>query len=190
MSGIYGITELRNGTKIELDNEPYVVTYFQHVNPGKGSAFVRTKLRSLITGNTTERTFKAGDKLPAADLESMHMQFMYIDGDVYHFMNMENYDQYELSAKVLEDKKGYLKENIEVDVLFYKGKPIDIELPNHMVLKVVFCEPGLRGDTATNVTKPATVETGAIFQVPLFVQEGDVIKIDTRTGQYLERHKG
>jgi len=185
-----GITELRNGTKIEIDGEPFVVTYFQHVNPGKGSAFVRTKMRSLITGNAMERTFKAGDKITQADIENMHMQYLYANGDNLHFMNMETYEQYEISAEVVHEKRGFLKESMEVDVVFHRGMPIDVDLPNHVDLKIIHCEPGVKGDTATSVTKAATVETGAIIQVPLFVDSDDTIKIDTRTGLYIERTKG
>jgi len=184
------INDLRNGTKLEIDGEPFVVTYFQHVNPGKGSAFVRTKIKSLTTGSAMERTWKSGDKIAKADIESMRMQFLYSDADTFHFMNMESYEQIEISADLLGDKKNYLKENTEVDMIFHDGRCIDVDLPAHMVLKVVHTEPGVRGDTATNVTKPATVETGAQFNVPLFIEEGNFIKVDTRTGSYIERTRG
>lgn len=186
MATVYGITELRNGTKIEFEGTPYEVTYFQHVNPGKGSAFCRTKLRNLLNGNVLEHTFKAGDKVPAPDLEQMQMQYMYFDG-AFHFMNTSTFEQFEVPADVMGDNKDYLIENMEVSVLFYKGRPIGVSLPFHVVLKVTRCDPGVRGDTATSVTKPATVETGAVFQVPIFVAEGDNIKVDTRSHEYIER---
>ncbi len=187
---MYSITEIRNGTKIEISGEPFVVTWFQHVNPGKGSAFVRTKLKSLITGNVVERTFKAGEKIPKADLEERKMQFLYRDGDNFNFMDMETYEQISLTEEIVGDRVAYLKDGMEVSILFHNERAIGIDVPFHVELKVTHCEPGIKGDTVSNVTKPATVETGAVFQVPLFVEEGDVIKVDTRTGQYIERSKG
>lgn len=186
---MYGITELRKGTKVEFNNAPYEVTDHQHVNPGKGSAFCRTKMKNLITGSVTEHTFKAGDKVPPADLEDMGMQFQYYDGE-FHFMNTKTFEQYDLTDDQVGDKRDYLIENMEVSILFYKGRPIGVNVPFHIVLKVTRCEPGVRGDTATSVTKAATVETGASFQVPLFINEGDRIKVDSRTHEYIERVTG
>lgn len=186
---MFNFQDIRNGAKLEINGEPFVVTYFQHVNPGKGSAFVRTKIRSLITGNVIDRTFKAGDKIDSADLEVRHMQFLYKVGTVFHFMDNENYEQMEIEGPAVEEKSKFLLENLQCDLLFHRGKAIDVDLPNHVVVRITHCEPGVKGDTVSNVTKAATVETGGVFQVPLFVEEGEYIRVDTRTGDYLERVK-
>jgi elongation factor P len=180
-------SEFRNGLKIEMDGVPYQITYFQHVKPGKGGAFVRTKLKSLLDGRVLERTFKSGDKVGTPDIEEMHMQYLYNDGESFHFMNTGTYEQYEVPADAVGETADLMKENAEVSILFFNSKAINIQLPTTVELEVTHCEPGVKGDTATNVTKPATIETGAVIAVPLFVKEGDVLKIDTRSGEYLER---
>ena len=182
-------SEFRNGLKVEINGIPYQITYFQHVKPGKGGAFVRTKLKSLLDGRVLERTFKSGDKLDAPDLEEMRMQYLYSDGESFHFMNSDTYEQYPVPVEAVGDTAGLLKENAEVSILFFNGKAINIQLPTTVELEVTQCEPGVKGDTATNVTKPVTLETGASINVPLFVKEGDILKIDTRSGEYVERVK-
>jgi elongation factor P len=165
------------------------MTYFQHVNPGKGGAFVRTKLKSLRTGRVLEKTFRSGEKVPEADIEERKMQYLYLDGDSLVFMDSETYDQISISEEQVGEARKFLKENTDVDIMFFKGVPINVELPNFIVVDVAQTDPGLKGDTASNVTKPATLETGAVVQVPLFVKEGESIRIDTRTGEYVERAK-
>lgn len=178
---------LRKGLTIEMDNELYRVAEYQHIKQGRGSAFVRLSLRNLRTGATTERTFQAGSKFTVARLERQTVQFLYREGDDYHFMDTETYEQFSLPAEVLGNAVNYLKENDTLDLLTYQGKPIDIELPVTAILRIERTDPGLRGDTATGGSKPATLETGLVVNVPLFLNEGDVIKVDTRTGAYLER---
>lgn len=179
--------DFRTGLTIELDGEIYSVVDFQHVKPGKGSAFVRSKLRNIKTGFTVERTFRAGEKVPRAHIEYREMQFLYSSGEDNFFMDTSTYEQISLSDEKLGDNKKYLKENMVIGVQVYEGAPIGVELPNSVELAVTDTDPGLRGDTASGGTKPATLETGAVVQVPLFVSIGDVIRVDTRTGQYLER---
>ena len=179
--------DFRTGLTIELDGEVYSVVDFQHVKPGKGSAFVRSKLRNVKTGFTIERTFRAGEKVPRAHIEYREMQFLYSSGEDNFFMDTSTYEQLTLSDEKLGDNKKYLKENMVIGVQVYEGAPIGVELPNSVELTVTDTDPGLRGDTASGGTKPATLETGAVVQVPLFVSIGDVIRVDTRTGQYLER---
>jgi|SRR5262245_17716208 len=180
-------SQFRNGLKIELDGEPFVVVYFQHVKPGKGGAFVRTKVRNLKTGRVLDRRFRAGERVELAEVEERRMQYLYQDGDQLVFMDGESYDQIPFSLEQVGDARQYLKENLDVDVLFYKGRPINIELPAFIEAIVTQSEPGMKGDTASGATKPATIETGATIQVPLFIKEGEVIRVDTRTGQYVER---
>lgn len=160
---------------------------FQHVKPGKGSAFVRTKLKNIRTGGVIERTFRAGEKLPRAHMERKEMQYLYREGDAFVFMDNETYDQVSLTAEQMGDSVKYLKENINIYLLTHNGALMGIELPNSVELKVVSAAPGVRGDTATGATKAATLESGLVVQVPLFVEEGDVVRVDTRTGEYLER---
>ncbi len=179
--------DFHTGLTIELDGEVYTVVEFMHVKPGKGSAFVRSKLRNVKTGYVTERTFRAGEKLPRAHVEYREMQYLYSSGEDNYFMDTSTYEQLSLSNDKLGDAKKYLKENMTIGVQMYEGEPIGVELPNFVELKVVQTDPGLRGDTATGGSKPATLETGAVVQVPLFVEIGDVIRVDTRTDQYLER---
>lgn len=179
--------DFRNGMVIEIDGDLWAITYFQHVKPGKGGAFVRTKLKNLRTGRTVEQTFRAGERVDEADVEDKRMQYLYQDGDSAVFMDTQTYDQIPFSREHLGEARKFLQENMEVDVLFWRGTPIQIELPNFIEARVTQCEPGLKGDTASGATKPATIETGAVLQVPLFVKEGDRIRVDTRTGQYIER---
>jgi elongation factor P len=180
-------SDLRNGVWIELSGDPYTILYFQHVKPGKGGAFVRTKIKNLRNGKIVEKTFRAGEKLSAADVEDRTMQYLYHDGDSYVFMDSESYDQVPISAEQLGDATKYLQENLEVDVLFWKNVPINVELPAFIVAAVAQCDPGMKGDTAQGATKPATLETGAVVQVPLFIKEGEKLRVDTRSGEYVER---
>jgi len=179
--------DFRPGVTIELDGEVWRVIEFLHVKPGKGSAFVRTTLKSAQTGKTLERTFRAGETVPQAVLEKSTMQHTYKDGDSYVFMDMNSYEEASLTAQQIGSKVKYIKEGMEVNVVRWKDKVIDVELPNTVVLTITETDPGVRGDTATGGTKPATVETGAIINVPLFVNVGDRIKIDTRDDSYLGR---
>ncbi|MGE5593208.1 MAG: elongation factor P [Betaproteobacteria bacterium] len=179
--------DFHTGLTIELDGEVYTVVDFQHVKPGKGSAFVRSRLKNVKTGYVIERTFRAGEKLPRAHIDYREMQYLYSSGDENYFMDTSTYEQLVLNNETLGDAKKYLKENMVIGVQMYEGSPIGVELPNFVELAVVDTDPGLRGDTATGGSKPATLETGAVVQVPLFVNVGDVIRVDTRTGQYLER---
>lgn len=179
--------DFRNGSTFELDGQVFTVTYFMHVKPGKGAAFVRTKIRNVLTGGVVERTFNPTDKFPEAIIERKEMQYLYNDGVLYYFMDMNTYDQIPLNAEKVEDSIKYLKENMFAIIKFYKGEAFSVEPPNFVELEVTATEPGVKGDTATNTMKPATVETGATFNVPLFVNTGDVIRIDTRTGEYMSR---
>jgi len=180
-------SDFRKGVTFEINNEPFVILDFQHVKPGKGAAFVRTKYKSLINGTIRETTFNPSEKFPRAHIETKEMQYLYNEGDLYYFMDNETYDQIPLSAEQVEDAILYIKENDSATLKFYKGKCFLVEPPNFVILTVVESEPGVKGDTATNVTKKAKVETGAEINVPTFVNEGDMIKIDTRTGEYLSR---
>ncbi len=179
--------DFRNGVTFEMDGNVVSIIEFQHVKPGKGAAFVRTKIRNVITGAVTERTFNPNDKYPSAFVERKDMQYLYSDGDLYYFMDMESYEQLPINASVPGDNFKFVKENMECKVLSYKGNVFGIEPPNFVELEVTATEPGVKGDTATNVTKPATLETGATIKVPLFINEGEKIRIDTRTGEYMER---
>ncbi len=180
-------SRFRNGLKIELDGEPYTITYFQHVKPGKGGAFVRTKVKSLKSGKVRDKRFRAGEKVELADIEERRMQYLYQDGESLVFMDNETYDQTPFSTEVVGEACKFLKENLDVEVLFWRGEPLNVDLPNFIEALITQCEPGEKGDTASNVTKPATLETGAVVQVPLFVKEGDSIRVDTRSGEYVER---
>lgn len=187
MAGVIDTSEFRKGLKIEIDGDPYEIVEFQHVKPGKGSAFVRTTIRNLITGRVLEPTFKSGDKVGKPDLEEKEMQYLYKEGEDYYFMDTKSYEQTFLGEKVLGDAKNFLKENINASVLFFNGKAIGVSLPNSVDLKVIKCDPGVRGDTVSGALKPATLETGYTVNVPLFINEGDILKIDTRDGKYLTR---
>ena len=178
--------EFKKGLRIVFDSQPYQIVDFQHVKPGKGGAFVRTKLKHMRQGRVIDNTFRAGEKVELVDFEEKHMQFLYRD-DRYHFMDTETYDQVSLSADEVGEAREYLRENTEVDVLYIDGTPATVDLPNFVELTIAQTDPGLRGDTAQGGTKHATLETGAVIQVPLFLNEGDVVKVDTRTGEYLGR---
>jgi len=180
-------SEFRKGLTFEKDGEPFVVLDFQHVKPGKGAAFVRTKYKSLTAGVIREETFNPAEKFPKAHIERKEMQYLYKDGDLYYFMDNESYEQIPLSFEQVEDAIQYIKENENAFLQFYKDKCFSVEAPNFVELKIIEAEPGVKGDTATNATKKAIVETGASVNVPMFVNEGDIIKIDTRTGDYLSR---
>ncbi len=179
--------DFRTGVTIELDGGVWQVVDFQHVKPGKGSAFVRTKLKNAKTGAVVERTFNAGEKVPRAHLDRREMQYLYEGDGAYNFMDTETYEQITLSNDQLGDAMKFLKENMNIGVLFFQGTVIGIDLPNSVELEVVETDPGIRGDTATGGTKPAKLETGYIVKVPLFINTGDVLRIDTRTGDYIER---
>ena len=184
---MYSTTDFRKGLKIEMDGEPYIIIECQHVKPGKGQAMVKTRIKSLVSGNVQDINFRSGDKVDEPNLEERNMQFLYSEGDEFHFMDQGSYEQVMLSRDSLGDAAGYLQENCEVKALFHNQKPIGIEVPIFVELKVAYTEPGVKGDTATGATKPATLETGKVIQVPLFVNEGEIVKVDTRTGEYVER---
>lgn len=179
--------DFRNGVTLEIEGNIYQILEFQHVKPGKGAAFVRTKLKNIINGGVVEKTFRPTEKFPAARIDRVDMQYLYSDGDLYHFMNVETYDQIALSQDDIGDALKFVKENEMVKVCSHNGKVFAVEPPLFVELAITDTEPGFKGDTATGATKPATVETGAVVYVPLFVEQGDVIKIDTRTGEYLSR---
>lgn len=179
--------DFRNGVTFDMDGQVVSIIEFQHVKPGKGAAFVRTKIRNVITGAVTERTFNPNDKYPVAYIERKDMQYLYNDGDLYYFMDPESFEQIPINRGVLGDSFKFVKENMECRILSYKGNVFGIEPPNFVELQVTKTEPGFKGDTATNATKPATLETGAEIKVPLFINEGEMIRIDTRTGEYMER---
>ncbi len=181
--------DLRPGITVEIDGMVWQVVEFQHVKPGKGAAFVRTKMKNIQTGSVVERTFNAGEKVPTAQVERKPMQYLYEADGSYYFMDNETYDQIMLTKEQLGDALNFIKEEMEITVLFFKGTVIGVDIPNSVELKVVETEPGIRGDTATGAQKPAKLETGYVVRVPLFVNEGDVLRIDTRTGAYLERAK-
>ena len=179
--------DFRKGVTFEMNGEPHVVLDFQHVKPGKGAAFVRTKYRNILTGVTREEAFNPNDNFPKAQIETKTMQYLYNDGELYYFMDQETFDQVPLSADLVEDAVKFIRENDTATIKFYQGNAFAVEAPNFVDLKVIETEPG---DTATNVTKAATVETGAVIQVPIFIEEGEMIQIDTRDGgEYLGRSK-
>lgn len=184
---MYSTQDFRKNLKIEIDGEPYVIVDCQHVKPGKGVAFVKTKYKSLITGRVLSNNFRSGDKVERPNLESRQMQFVYKDGVHYVFMDNTTFEQFHLSEESLEDVLQYLKEGIEAEVLFHNEKPISLELPNFLDLEVVQTDPGFKGDTAQGGNKPATVETGAVITVPLYIKQGEIIRVDTRTGDFVER---
>lgn len=179
--------DFRNGVTFEMDNNVYQILEFQHVKPGKGAAFVRTKLKNVITGATVEQTFRPTDKMPKAHIDRKDMQYSYNDGDLYYFMDQETFDMLPLNSSQLGDALKFVKENDIVRILSYKGNVFGVEPPTFVELTVTATEPGVKGNTATGATKPATLETGAVINVPLFVNEGEVIRVDTRTGEYMER---
>jgi len=182
-------SDFRKGMTFEINGDPHVVVDFQHVKPGKGAAFVRTKYKNILTGATREEAFNPDDKFPKAHIETRKMQYLYNDGDLYYFMDPETYDQIPLAYDQVEEAMKYLRDNDEATIKFYKGSAFLVEAPNFVDLVVVETEPGVKGNTATNVTKAATVETGAVVHVPIFIESGEKIQIDTRTGEYLGRAK-
>jgi len=182
-------TDVRAGTKLEIDGEVWECTKYEHISPGKGQAFIRIKVKNLKTGRVLEKTIKSNDTMERAVLEPQKVQFLYRDEEL-HFMNNDTYEQFSLPNEALLGKDVWLKENTDLTLLFHKGEPVDVEIPTFMELKVIQTEPGVRGDTVSGATKAAKVETGASVQVPLFINEGDVLKVDTRTGIYVERVTG
>ena len=179
--------DLKTGVTVEIDGEVYTVVDVQHVKPGKGAAFVRTKIKNIKTGQVLDKTFRAGEKLNRAIIDRKTMQYLYSDGEIFYFMDTQTYEQIPINKNLIEESIKYLKENMEVMVMFYEGISIGIELPTFVELEVTQTEPGFKGDTATGGSKPATLETGVVVQVPLFINTGDILRVDTRTGEYLSR---
>lgn len=179
--------DFRKGVTIDIDGTVWQIVDFQHVKPGKGAAFVRTKLKNVMTGATLEKTFNPTDKYPLAHIERKEMQYLYNDGELYYFMDLETYEQLPLNFDVVEDAIVYVTENMNVTIGFYKGNAFSVTAPNFVELTITETDPGFKGDTATGATKPAILETGAKINVPLFVEQGDKIRVDTRTGDYMER---
>jgi len=190
MADTLDTSAFRRGLKIEIDREPWEIVEFQHVKPGKGSAFVRTRIKNLITGRTIDKTFKSGDVVGKPDIDEREMEFLYREGDHYNFMDNKNFEQTFLTEEQMGEAKNFIKDNTTTHILFYNGKAIGVTLPNAMDLRVVKCDPGVRGDTVSGATKPATLETGFVVSVPLFINEGEILRIDTRTGEYLTRVAG
>jgi elongation factor P len=188
--GSFDSNDLRKGKKILVDNQPYTVLEAQFVKPGKGAAFIRTKMKNLLTGGNIERNIRSGEKIDEADVEDRQMSYLYKEGEDFVFMDQTSYEQTTIAKDTLGDQWKWLKDNMACQITFYNNRPIEVTLPNFVQLKIVASEPGARGDTSGNVTKPATLETGAVVGIPLFVNEGEIIKIDTRTGEYIERVKG
>ncbi len=184
---MYNTSDIKNGLKIELDGQPFNVVYFMFVKPGKGTAFTRTKLKNLLNGNVIERTFRSGEKLAPADVAVNEMQYLYNDGEAFHFMNTETYEQVAIQADVIGDDKDFLLEEMKVQVLFYKSNPVNIELPQHVEMECTYTEPAVKGNTSQGATKAAELSTGASIQVPLFINTGDILKIDTRSREYQGR---
>lgn len=181
------VNELKKNAKLVMDGHPYVVVDFQFVKPGKGQGLYKCKLKNMITGSVLDRTWRSGERLEAANVESKKMQFLYATGEAYTFMDSATYEQVDLQGEVIGDDKNWLLDNLECDVLFYNDRPVGVSLPSHVVMEITETEPGVKGDTATNVTKSAIVTTGATIQVPLFIKQGEKVKVDTRTGAYVER---
>jgi elongation factor P len=186
---MYSTGDFKKGLKIEIDGIPYAIVDFLHVKPGKGGAFVRTKIKNLMTGKVLDQTFRSGEKVKRPDLAEREMQFLYRDGDSFFMMDNETYEQLALTSEQLGDAVLYLIENLNLKVLFFNQQPVAVEVPNFVELTVAQAEPGVKGDTASGGTKPATLESGAVIQVPLFINEGDRVRVDTRTGTYIERAK-
>ncbi len=189
MAAVLTAGELRKGAKLEIDGEPYLIVDFEFTKPGKGQALYRCRLKNMITGAQFDRTYRSGDKFNTADLEEQEMQYLYNDGQTFHFMNMSSFEQIEMSGEAVGDASNFLSENLMVSVLLFDGRPIALTVPNFVDLQIVSSAPGIKGDTASGATKPATLSTGHVIQVPLFVEEGETVRIDTRNGQYVERVK-
>ncbi len=181
------VNDFKTGVTVDIDGVAYQVVEFQHVKPGKGAAFVRAKLKNLVTGGSVEKTFRGGEKIPRAHLDKKEMQYLYHDGQDYVFMDTASFDQQPISAETIGDNVKWLQENMLIQIVVFQGQIIGVELPNFIEMEIVDCEPAVKGDTATGASKQATVETGARVMVPLFVEQGDHIRIDTRTGEYMER---
>lgn len=186
---MYESSDLRKGLKVEIDGDPYAIVQFQFVKPGKGQALYKCKLKNMVTGAQFDRTFRSGEKFNEANLEEQQMEYLYSDGDGYHFMNTSTYEQEFMTKEQVGDAIDFLKENTVCDILLFDGRPIGISLPNFIDLRITQADPWVKGDTASGDTKPATLETGYKLQVPPFVEEGQLVRIDTRTGQYVERVK-
>lgn len=186
---MYDTTSFRKNLKIEIDGEPWVIVSCQHVKPGKGVAFVKTRMRNLITGRSLDRNFRSGDKVGVPNLQHREMQYLYSDGEKWVFMDNSNFEQVELTRESIEESIPFLIDNITADILFYEGKAISVDLPTFIEVEVTDCPPGVKGDTAQGGSKPATISTGHTLNVPLYISEGDVIKVDTRTGEFAERVK-
>jgi elongation factor P len=186
---MYDTSDIRKGLKIQLDGDPYVVVDFQFVKPGKGTAFTRTKIKNMLTGAVLERTFRTGEKLEPANIEEREMQFLYREGENFCLMDTSSYEQVLVPPEVVGDAAQLMPDNINVQVVFFNERPVGVTLPNFVELEVVHTEPGIKGDTASGATKPATLSAGAVINVPLFIEEGEVLRIDTRTGEYIERVK-
>ncbi len=184
---MYDTSQFRKGLKIELDGVPYSIVEFQHVSPGKGSAFVRTRIKNLLRNTVIERTFKSGDKVDTPDMEQREVQFLYIDGDHFYFMDQSNFEQTVLDRSLLAEAADFLHENLVIQVLFHNSKAIAVELPNSVILKIVETDPGLKGDTVSGATKIAMLESGGKISVPLHLKEGEFVKVDTREGTYIEK---
>ena len=184
---MYDTNQFKKGLKIEMEGIPYSIVEFQFVSPGKGSAFVRTRLKNLLRNTVVEKTFKSGDKVDKPDLEQKEVQFLYKDGDHVYFMDQSNYEQFVIDGSVLGDNLGFLHENLVIHILYHNGKAIGTELPNSVVLKIVDTNPGFKGDTVSGATKPAILESGLSVQVPLHLKEGEYVKVDTREGTYIEK---
>ena len=187
MGSSYDTSDIRKGLKIMMDGAPYTIVEFQFVKPGKGAAFTRTKMKNLLTGGVLERNLRSGDKLEPADVETKTMQYLYADADSFIFMDTATYDQVNIPKPTVGESADFMPENTNVEVLFFNARAVAVSLPNFIEQAIIETDPGFRGDTATGATKPARISTGATINVPLFINVGDVIKIDTRTGQYLER---
>ena len=186
---MYETSDIRKGLKIEMDGDPWIVVSFQFVKPGKGVAFTRTRIKNMITGAVLDPTYRTGEKLKPAAMEESRMQYLYREGDEFHFMDTSTFDQVMLTEDTLGDAPKFMKENEEVDVLFFKGRPVSVTVAMFVELEVTHTEPGVKGDTASGATKPATLETGHVVNVPLFIEQGERLKIDTRNGEYVERVK-
>jgi elongation factor P len=184
---MYQTSDIRKGLKLEIDDTPYTVVDFQFVKPGKGCAFTRTKIKNLITGAVLERTYKSGERLKPADVEEIEMQYLYRDGEDFMFMNLTDYDQVPVSPAVLGRSVNYLLEEMAVQILMFRNRPVAVEVPNFIEAEITSCEPGLKGNTAQGGNKPATLSTGYEVRVPLFIEQGEWVKVDTRTGDYVER---
>jgi elongation factor P len=184
---MYTTSDFRRGLRIEIEGQPFSIIEFEHHKPGKGASIVRTKLRNLVSGQVTAPTFRSGDKVGRPDIEDKDGQYLFSAGDVYTFMDPVSYEQYEIQKEMLGDQTGFLVDGMNVSILFYQGKAVSVDLPNSVVLEIKETEPAVKGDTATNATKRATLNTGHVVHVPLFMKEGEKVKVDTRTGDYVER---